>query len=138
MSNPLLTNPDEPIKDLEHLKFKETAQGRAVKVSIVEGNLSIDGDVTIAGDSKISGTVDGTSTGTERTFINNRLIQLLSAHDVVKTFTWLDFGTKNERVSVIAYASAALSINATRTFSYTSISGGYRLDTDTWSVSGGA
>ena len=50
--------------------------------------------VTVLGDSKISGTVDGTDTGTERTFVNNKKQQVLSAHDLVQAYTWLDFGTR--------------------------------------------
>ncbi len=99
---------------------------------------TLNGDVFIEGDSIISGTTDGTATGPERTVVYNRLRQLLDAHDVVKTFTWLDFGTRNERVSTIVYTSAALVISATRTFSYSLVSNNYRLDTDSWVVSGGA
>ncbi len=126
------------VKDLEKEKFKETSEGTAVKVSIVEGGVDISGPVTIQGDSITSGTVDGTPSGTERTFVNNRKTQVLSAHDVVGTFTWLDFGLRTERVSQIVYTSATFpGVTVTRAFAYTQVGNNYRLDTDTWSVNVG-
>lgn len=95
-------------------------------------------DVTINGDSKISGTVDGTATGTERTFVNNKRQQVLSSHDLSASYTWLDFGTKKERVSTIVYTSSTFpSDTITRTFSYTLVGNVYRLDTEIWTSSGG-
>lgn len=89
--------------------------------------------VTVLGDSKISGTVDGTDSGTERTFVNNKRNQVLASHDLVAAYTWLDFGTKNERVSTIVYSSATfVGVTVTRTFAYSLASGKYRLDSDTW------
>lgn len=99
---------------------------------------TLNGDVTIEGDAITSGTVDGTDTGTERTFVNNRKLQVLSAHDVVGTFTWLDFGLRTERVSQIVYTSATFpGVTVTRAFAYTQVGNNYRLDTDTWSVNVG-
>lgn len=90
--------------------------------------------VTVVGDSKISGTVDGTDTGTERTFVNNKKQQVLGSHDLLASYTWLDFGTKTERVSTIIYTSATFTgVTITRTFSYTQVGNNYRLDTEQWS-----
>lgn len=98
----------------------------------------VSGSVTINADSIQSGTVDGTPTGTERTFVNNRRNQVLSAHDLVASYTWADFGTKNERVTSIVYTSATFpSHTITRTFSYSLVSGNYRLDSETWTASSG-
>lgn len=95
-------------------------------------------NVTILGDSITSGTVDGTPGGTERTFVNNKKQQVLSAHDLVAAYTWLDFGNKNERVSSILYTSATFAgVNITRTFAYTLVGTNYRLDTETWTSSVG-
>lgn len=94
--------------------------------------------VTVDGDSITSGTVDGTPTGTERTFVNNRKNQVLAAHDLQAAYTWLDFGTKNERVSTIVYSSATFTgVTVTRTFAYSLVSGSYRLDSEAWSTSPG-
>lgn len=91
--------------------------------------------VTVVGDSITSGTVDGTASGTERTFVNNYKNQVLNSHDLVVTYTWLNFGTKDERVSQIVYTSATIPAVITRLFSYTLTGGKYRLDTETWSSS---
>lgn len=96
------------------------------------------GSVTVLGDSITSGTVDGTDTGTERTFVNNKKQQVLASHDLVGAYTWADFGTKNERVTSISYTSATFpAVTITRTFAYTLSAGSYRLDTETWSSSAG-
>lgn len=89
--------------------------------------------VTITGDAITSGTVDGTSTGTERTFVNNRKNQVLSSHDLAVAYTWLDFGTKDERVSSIVYTSATFAgVTVTRTFTYSLVGTKYRLDSESW------
>lgn len=94
--------------------------------------------VTVIGDSKISGTVDGTDTGVERTFVNNKKQQVLGAHDLVAAYTWLNFGTKQERVSTIVYTSATFPGDTiTRTFAYTLVGANYRLDSETWTASAG-
>lgn len=90
------------------------------------------------GTSIITGTVDGDPSGTARVFVNNKKQQVLTAHDVVATYTWLDFGTKNERISTIVYTSATfLGDTITRTFTYSLVSSKYRLDTEVWTSSGG-
>ena len=89
--------------------------------------------VTITGDAITSGTVDGTATGTERTFVNNRKNQVLSSHDLAVAYTWLDFGTKDERVSSIVYTSATfVGVTVTRTFTYSLVGTKYRLDSESW------
>lgn len=91
------------------------------------------GSVVVEGDSITSGTVDGTDTGTERTFVNNRKNQLLAAHDLVVSYTWLNFGTKDERVDSIVYTSATfVGVTVTRTFAYSLVGTKYRLDSETW------
>jgi hypothetical protein len=91
------------------------------------------GSVTVLGDAITSGTVDGTRTGTERTFVNNLKNQVLAAHDLAASYTWLDFGNKNERVSSIVYTSATfVGVTVTRTFTYSLVGTKYRLDLETW------
>lgn len=90
------------------------------------------------GSSLNTGTVDGTISGTQRVFVNNKRQQVLSAHDLVETYTWAGFGTKTERVTSIVYTSATIAgVTITRTFSYTLVGGLYRLDSETWTSSAG-
>ena len=104
-----------------------------IPVDIGGGSITIDGDVNVLGDAKTSGTVDGTETGTERTFVNNRKNQVLASHDLQAAYTWLDFGNKNERVSQIQYTSATFpGVTVTRSFAYTLVGTQYRLDSETW------
>jgi len=59
--------------------------------------------------------------------------QMLKDPLLERAFTWLDFGTKNQRISTIVYTSTNLPLNTvTRTFSYTLVGTRYRLDTDEW------
>ena len=123
--------------DRERDKFEENAGDGGTDVRVVIKNVDpievTVGSVIVEGDSIISGTVDGTDTGTERTFVNNRRNQLLSAHDLVAAYAWLDFGNKDERIASIVYTSATFSgVTVTRTFTYSLVGTKYRLDLETW------
>ena len=61
---------------------------------------------------------------------------ILDANDLVKTYTWANFGNKNERVTRIDYTAptTAPGLTARRDFTYTLTSGAYRLDVETWSI----
>lgn len=125
--------------DRDRYAFEENSGDLGVDRRVVLKNVNpIDvniasGSVTISADSIQSGTVDGTAVGTERTFVNNRKQQVLTAHDLSAAYTWLDFGTKNERVSTIVYTSATFAgVTITRTFSYTLVGTNYRLDSEAW------
>lgn len=84
------------------------------------------------------GTVDGETSGTQRVVVNNKKQQVLLAHDLIESFTWLNFGTKQERVDTIIYTSATFpGVTVTRTFAYTLVGANYRLDSSTWTVNGG-
>lgn len=87
------------------------------------------GSVTVLGDSITSGTVDGTDTGTERTFVNNLRQQVLASHDLIPTYTWYNFGTKNERFATITYTSPTFpGVTVVQTYNYTLVGTAYRLD----------
>jgi hypothetical protein len=60
--------------------------------------------------------------------------KLMVADDLVKSFTWSDFGTSTQRVATMILDSSSLGITATGTFNYTLVSGAYRLDNITWVV----
>lgn len=92
--------------------------------------------VSVSGDPfKISGTIDGTPSGTEYTFVNNVRQQILAAHDRQQDITYADFGTKNQRVTQIDYTSATFpGIIARKTFTYTLVGVNYRRDSIDWAI----
>lgn len=93
-------------------------------------------EVTVDGQVVIAGTENGLVGGTQRTFVNNRRQQILAAHDVVATVTYVDAGTKAERITRIDFTSATIgAIIARKDITYTLVSGTkYKLNTITWSV----
>lgn len=116
-------------------KFEENPGDGGTDVRVVLKNVDpipVDigsANVTVLGDSKISGTVDGTDSGTERTFVNNLRQQVLSSHDLVSAYTWFNFGTKNERFATITYTSATFpGVTVVQTYNYTLVGTAYRLD----------
>jgi len=124
-------------KDREHDKFQENVSDLGTDVRVVIKAID-SGSITIIGDSITSGAVDGTAGGTERTFVNNRKNQLLASHDLAVAYTWLGFGTKDERVSSIVYTSATFSgVTVTRTFTYSLVGTKYRLDSEAWTTTPG-
>ena len=58
---------------------------------------------------------------------------LTEANDLVHTYTWLDGGTSDQRISTIVYSSTALSLSVTETFTYNGSSGTYHVATSTLS-----
>ncbi len=83
----------------------------------------------------IAGTEDGTSGGTQRVIVNNLKNQILAAHDRLQSFTYADFGTKDERITAITYTSPTfLGHTATKSISYTLVGNKYRRDTITWNI----
>lgn len=51
--------------------------------------------------------------------------------DLVKSYTYLDTGTVDERVSTITYVSTSLGINFTETYVWVGSTGLYRVSTIT-------
>lgn len=84
---------------------------------------------------KTSGTIDGTLNGTEYITVNNVRQQILASHDREQTITYADFGTINQRVIRIDYASPTFSgITARKTITYTPVGNSYRRDSINWSI----
>lgn len=89
---------------------------------------------------KISGTDNGTPTGTEYTFVNNRVAQILAAKDSRSgTITYADFGTKDQRVLSISYTAPSIGtgpgFTAVKSFTYTLVGNRYRRDTPgNWTI----
>lgn len=67
---------------------------------------------------------------------DNDRTKVLNSNDLISAYTWLDFGTKNERVDKIDYTSATQLPGQTvrRQFAYSLVSGKYRLNSETWSI----
>jgi len=81
------------------------------------------------------GTENGTIGGVQRVFVNNLKEQILSTHDRNAAFSYLDFGTKNQRVEKIEYTSSTIpGYTIRRSFSYTLVGTKYRRDSENWSV----
>ena len=92
------------VRDNEAKKFRDTSNGPAVAVVIEDGS--------IASESKIN--------------------QILSADDRVRVYSFLDFGTRNERISTIVYSAPSVGTESvTITFNYVLDGNRYRLINDT-------
>lgn len=98
------------VKDREHQKFVESPT-RAGKTAVeVVGSLQVDE-------------------------ILNDKESVLNAEDLEISYSWLDFGSKNERISQMIYTAASVSgVTIQRDFTYTLTGGKYRLDSEVWSV----
>lgn len=84
---------------------------------------------------KISGTEDGTASGTEYGFVYNQKQQILASQDREEEYTYADFGTKDQRITRVEYSSATFpGITVRRDFNYTLISAKYRRDSSVWSI----
>jgi hypothetical protein len=65
------------------------------------------------------------------TFEDTIAQQIIKASDRTKQFTWLDFGSRNERVSKIIYTAPSVGVyTLTKTFSYSLSGNAYRLDSE--------
>lgn len=103
----------------------QTTMAASMPVAIVSNQSAI----------KIAGTSDGTNSGTEYGVVYNQRQQVLDSHDRLETYTYADFGTKNERITRIDYTSATFSgITVRRDFNYVLDSGSYRPTTSPWSI----
>ena len=58
---------------------------------------------------------------------------LTQANDLVHTYTWLDGGAADQRISTVVYSSTALGLSVTETFTYSGGSGTYHVATSTLS-----
>lgn len=98
-------------------------------------SITIGGTVSLDEPVKISGTNNGLVSGTEYGFVYNRRSQVLDSDDRVENYTYVDFGTKNQRITRIDYTSATFpGITVRRDFNYVLDSGSYRRTTSVWSI----
>lgn len=112
------------IQDREYEKFFVNEDGEvAVRTSSSGGTFLI------------QGSEDGTSSGTKYNFVYNVKQQILASHDRLETYTYADFGTKNQRITRIDYTSATFPAKIVRRdFNYVLDGVSYRLTTSPWSV----
>jgi hypothetical protein len=63
--------------------------------------------------------------------LENDFKKVLNAPDRERVFSWLDFGTKNERVSSITYSAPSVGgMSFVKTFIYSLVGNSYRLDNE--------
>lgn len=78
----------------------------------------------------IIGTEDGTPTGVQKVFVNNRYLQILAAKDRDQDIVYADFGTKDQRITQIDYVAPSIGVGAgfvaRKTFTYVLDSGRYK------------
>lgn len=91
--------------------------------------------VSIDNNVQITGTIDGTTSGTEYGFVYNLRQQILSSHDRQQEFTYADFGTKDQRITQVDYTSPTFpGVTARKTLTYLLEGNKYKRDTITWSI----
>lgn len=84
---------------------------------------------------QLVGSLDGTSIGAKYGYVNNLRQQILATHDRIQNITYADFGTKDQRITQIAYSSPTFSgFQAIKTITYTLVGNKYRRDNIIWSV----
>jgi hypothetical protein len=118
----------------------QTTMANSMPVTIASDQSPVPVSATLADEPvKISGTENGQPNGTEFTFVNNRLQQILKAKDRTGTITYADFGNKNQRITQITYTAPSIGtgpgFTAVKTFTYTLVGNRYRRDTPgDWSL----
>lgn len=101
----------------------------------VEVDVALDAFSATPDTVQLVGSIDGTKTGTKYGFVNNLKLQILDAHNRVASFTYADFGTKNQRVTQIDYTSSTFpGTTVRRQFSYSLVGNFYRRDNETWTI----
>jgi hypothetical protein len=81
------------------------------------------------------GSQDGTKTGTKFGTVYNRRQQVLAAHDRIDTYTYADFGTKNQRITRVEYTSSTFpGTTIRRDFNYVLDGNRYRRINSPWTV----
>lgn len=81
------------------------------------------------------GSINTAVTG-EVTLNETQRIKILSAADLSEAYTYADFGTSNERITLIVYNAPSVSLvdEVHKTFNYTLVGTKYRLDSVDWSI----
>lgn len=104
----------------------------ATPATVTSAGAANDGDL-VALDS--SGKLDASVLPTGIEFSESDYQKVLNASDRERFFFWLDFGTKNERISSIIYSSLSVGFSFIKTFNYSLVGNSYQLDNETISQS---
>lgn len=114
----------------------QTTMAQSMPVVLASDQTSIPVTATLSDEPiKISGTEDGQANGTEFTFVNNLRLQILASKDRTETYTYADFGTKDERITRVEYTSVTFpGSTVRRDFNYTAVGSKYRKDSSVWSI----
>jgi len=105
-------------------------------VNLINPEIALELDATDGDSVLVAGTEDGEVDGTVRIAVNNRRIQVLSAHDLEIDPTYADIGTKSERITQVDFTSATFSgVTVRKSISYTDLGNGrFALAGVTWSI----
>lgn len=128
---------DSQITELLGINTKLTASNGflASLDSKLTNPMPVTGTISVSEPLLVSGTEDGTPSGTERTFVNNQRLQVLASKDRQEAYTYVDFGTRNQRVVRVDYTSATFpGIIVRRDFNYVLDSNKYKPTTTVWSI----
>ena len=100
----------------------------------VSGNLSV--SAVLADEPiKTSGTINGSATGQEFGFVYNLRQQVLASHDRLESYTYADFGTKDQRITRVDYTSSTFpGVTVRRDFNYVLDGSRYRRTNSPWSI----
>lgn len=136
-SNVTVSATNLDVRDLQFASDKVDVSGSNVTVSASDLDIrSLEAFTGAQPDNvQLVGSIDGTKTGTKYGIVNNLRLQILDAHDRVAEFTYVDFGTKNQRIAQIDYTSSTFpGSTVRRVFTYTLVGNNYRRDDETWSI----
>lgn len=108
----------------------------SMPVVLASNQPSINVNATLADEPvKISGTINGSASGTEYGFVYNQRQQVLAAQDRIDSYTYADFGTINQRIVRVEYTSNTFSgITVRRDFNYVLDGNRYRRTNSPWAV----
>lgn len=108
----------------------------SVSIGDIQVDVDLDGFSAFNPDSvQITGSQDGTQAGLKFGMVYNRRKQILDSHDRVASFTYADFGTKNQRITQIDYSSPTFPGSIVRRqFSYSLVGNNYKRDNETWTI----
>jgi hypothetical protein len=109
--------------------------GDTVDITIENVTVDLEGFSSDPDSVMITGSINGSPTGTKYGFVNNLRQQVLATHDREQQIIYADFGTKNQRITEIIYTSATFpSVTVKKVIDYTLVGNKYRRDSINWEI----